>query len=233
MVDTVYLHLLVDGASHDVTRSKREALVILLHERFAVRQTQYAAVTAHSLRDKEGGMGLAGMIKRCRMELHELHVLHRSLSTINHSLAVARCDNRISGCLVYSATTACTHQRHLTQVSVHLLRLRIEHVSSIAVNMWGAARYASSEMVLCDNLHSEVVFLNVDVRTSTHGSHQAALNLSSRVVGMVKDAKLRVSALTMKVELAVFLTVEIHTPLHQFFYLCRSITHHQFHSITV
>ncbi len=80
MVKTVYFHLLVYGTRHDITRRKRQALVVFLHERFARRQTQYAAVTAHSLGDEKCRMCLTGMIQCRGMELNELHIGHRSFA---------------------------------------------------------------------------------------------------------------------------------------------------------
>ena len=88
VVDAVYLHLLVDGTRHDVARSQREALVVLLHERLAVRQAQYATVATHRLSDEERRVSLARVIERRRVELYELHISHRTLGTVNHRLAI-------------------------------------------------------------------------------------------------------------------------------------------------
>ena len=71
-------------------------------------------------------------------------------------------------------------------------------------------------MVLGDNLHSKVIFLDVDVRVVAYSFHQSSLDFSTRIVGMVEDAELAVSALTVKIELAVLLLVEVDSPFHQF-----------------
>ena len=178
-------------------------------------------------------MRLSRMIERCWMELHEFHVLHRSLCTVNHSLAVACCNYRVCGSLVNGTASTGTHQRNFTQISVHLLRVGIEHVCSITLDVRRAPCYHHSKMMLRDNLHSKVVLLDVDIRIAAHRLHQSALNLSSGVVGMVKDTELRVSSLAVKVERAVFLFVEIHSPLHQFLNLRRGISYHLFHSLAV
>ena len=60
VVDTVDLHLLVDGTGDDVTGCQREALVIFLHELLTVGQFQDAAIAAHRLGDEVGGVRLVG-----------------------------------------------------------------------------------------------------------------------------------------------------------------------------
>ena len=78
-----------------------------------------------------------------------------------------------------------------------------------------------------------MIFLDVDVRIVAHGFHQSALNLGSRVVGMVQDAELAVSSLAVKVELAVLLLVEIDTPLHQLLDLFRCFGDNLLHGFVV
>ena len=178
-------------------------------------------------------MCLAGMIKGSGVELYKLHILNRSLCTIHHSLAVAGSNNRVGSGLVYCAATSGTHQRNLAKVCVHLLGLRVKHVCAIAVDVRSASCYTCSKMMLCDNLHSKVVLLNVDVWASTHGSHQSTLNLGTRIVGVVQNTELRVAALTVQVELAVFLTVEVDTPFHKLFNLFGGIAHNLLNGTTV
>ena len=60
-----------------------------------------------------------------------------------------------------------------------------------------------------------MIFLDVDVRVVAHSLHQSTLNLGTRVVGVMKDAELAVTALTMEVELAILLLVEVDTPFYQ------------------
>ena len=88
-------------------------------------------------------------------------------------------------------------------------------------------------MVLGDDLHGEVVLHDVDVGIVLHGLHQSALNLGTRVVGMVEDAELGVSALTVQVEGAVVFLVEVHAPLHELLYLLGCHAHHLLHGLAV
>ena len=78
-----------------------------------------------------------------------------------------------------------------------------------------------------------MVLLHVDVGIVAHGLHQSALYLGTRIVGMVQDTELRVSSLTVKVERAVFLTVEVHAPVDEFLNLGGSIPYHLLHGGTV
>ena len=49
-----------------------------------------------------------------------------------------------------------------------------------------------------------------------HGFHQSALDFRTRIVGMVEDTELRVSALAVQVEGTIVLLVEVHTPVDKF-----------------
>ena len=89
MIFATLLHLAVDGAGHNVSRSQREARVVFLHELLAVEVAQHGAVAAHSFGDQETG-AIAGMEQRRGVELDELHVLHGTLGAIDHGDAVAR-----------------------------------------------------------------------------------------------------------------------------------------------
>ena len=88
-------------------------------------------------------------------------------------------------------------------------------------------------MVLGDDLHGKVILLDGDIGIAFHGLHQSALDLGARIVGMVEDTELGVSALTMQVEGAVLLLVEVHAPVHELLDLLRCLAHHLLHSFTV
>ena len=233
VVESVYLHLLVDCPCHNVAGCKRQALVVFLHKGLAVGQFQYTAISTHGLGDEKGGMCLAWVIQCSGMELHKLHVCHCSLCPIHHCLTVTCGYHGVGGCLIYCTATACAHHRHLTQIGIHLLCLRIQHVCSIAVDVGSAACHPSSQVVLGDNLHGEMVLLDGDVGTVAHCLHQSALYLGSCIILVMQDTKLRVTAFAMEVELTVLLPVEVHTPLHQFTYLPWRILHHQLHCFGV
>ena len=89
VVQAMNLHLTVDGASHYITWCQAAALVILLHELLAVRQSQDASITAHSLCNEVGRMSFLGIEEHGGVELYELHILHLTLGTIYHGYSVA------------------------------------------------------------------------------------------------------------------------------------------------
>ena len=135
VVETVHFHLLVDGSSHDVARGKTETLVVFLHEACAVGEAQDATIAAHCLSDEESGMGLAWMIEGCGVELHKLHVGYGTLGTIDHGLAIACSYDGIGGGLIYGTTTASTHHGDLAEIGVYLLRVGVEDIGAIAVDV--------------------------------------------------------------------------------------------------
>ena len=233
VVESVNLHLLVDGASHDVARSQREPCVIFLHERLAIGQFQDSAVSAHSLGDEIGRMSLSGMMEHGGVELHKLHIGHRSLCTIHHCDAVSGCDDGVRCCLIDSSHASSAHHGDFRKIGVHFLRIRIQHVSAIAIDIRCATCNPGAQVVLSDNLHSKVVLLHLNVGTGANGSHQATLNLGSCVVSMMQNAELRVAALAVQVELTLLVAVEVHPPLHELFNLAGRILHHLFNGIAV
>ena len=135
MVDAMNLHLLIDGTRHDVTRCQRKAFVVFLHKLLAIRQLQDTAIATHGLGDEVGGMRLLRVMKHRGMELHKLHVCHRTLGAIDHGDAVASSDDRIRGGEINGPTATRTHDGDLRQIGINLLRLGIEHISAIALDI--------------------------------------------------------------------------------------------------
>ena len=80
-------------------------------------------------------MRLRRVVKHRGMELHKLHISHRSLGTIDHRDAVARSDNGVRGGEIDGTTATCTHDGNLRQIGIDLLRLRIQHISTIALDI--------------------------------------------------------------------------------------------------
>ena len=222
------LHLVVDGAGHDVTRGERQARVILLHEFLAVQRAEHGAIAAHGLGDEERGT-VARMIEGRGMELDELHVLHRSLGTVDHGDAVARGHQRVGGVAVHGLAAARGHDGDFAEEGVHLARLFVQHVGAVALDARRVARHDDAQVVLRDDFHGIVVGEYRDVGVLFDGFDEAGLYLRARVVLMVQDAELRVAALAVQVEGAVLLLVEVDAPLDEFLDLCGSVAHHLFH----
>ncbi len=78
-----------------------------------------------------------------------------------------------------------------------------------------------------------MILLDINIGMVTHSLHESTLYLCSCVIGMVKNAEFRVTALTVQVKSSVFFLVEVHTPVHKFHNLLRSITHHLLHCLAI
>ena len=233
VIQAVNLHFVVYGACHDVARSQGEAFIILLHELFAVGQTQYAAVAAHGLGNEIGGMRLLRIVEYGGMELHELHVLYLALGTVDHGYAVAGGNVGVGRGGVYGSGSARGHQCETAQIGVNLSGLGIQYVGAVAFDVGRAASDADAQVVLCDDFHGKVVFQHFNVGIAAHGFHQSALYLGSGIVGMVEDAEFGVSAFAVQVEIAVLLLVEVHAPFDEILYALRSVLYNLFHGIGV
>ena len=167
------------------------------------------------------------------MELYELHVGNCSLGTIHHGDAIAGGDDWVGGGDIDSTATTGTHHGHLGQIGIYLLGLRVQNVGTIALDVGGAACHTHAQMVLGDNLYSEVVLFDVDIGIVAYRLHQTALDLCTGIVLVVQNTELGVTALTVQVELPLLGLVEVHTPVNQLFNLGRGHPDHLFYSFGV
>ena len=87
--------------------------------------------------------------------------------------------------------------------------------------------------MLCYYLYCKMILFNINIGIVTHSLHQTSLYFGSGVISMMQYSELRMPSLTVKVESAIFILVEINTPINQLSYLLRSIAYHHFHRSTV
>ncbi len=178
-------------------------------------------------------MRLSLMVKSRGMELNKLHSLDSSLGTIDHRLPITSCYHGIGSGLVYGTTTTRTHHRHLTKVSVYLLRIGIQHIGTITIYIRRTASDTCPKMMLRDNLNGEMILLYLYVGIILYRFHHPSLNLGTRIVGMMQDTELRMATLSMQVKLTILLSVEVHAPIHHFLDLRGSVPHYLFHRLAV
>ena len=88
-------------------------------------------------------------------------------------------------------------------------------------------------MMLCDDFHRKMIFEHCDVGMVAHSFNQPTLYLKAGVICMVQDAEFRMSAFTMKVEVAIVLLIKINAPFYETLDAFRSTFHHLLHSPTV
>ena len=81
-------------------------------------------------------MGLVGIVEHRGVELYELHIGYRSLGTIDHGDAIASGNNRVGSGQIDSTAATSAHHGHFRKIGINLLRIRIQHVSTIAVDIW-------------------------------------------------------------------------------------------------
>ena len=56
IVQSVYLHFVVDGSCHDVSRCKRKSFVVFLHKLLSIRQSKHGPIATHGLGNEERRM---------------------------------------------------------------------------------------------------------------------------------------------------------------------------------
>ena len=156
------------------------------------------------------------------VELDELHILHNSLGTVYHSDAVACSYEWIGRLAINSLATASSHYGDFGKVGVNHACVFVEHIGAIATDARGVASDNDAHVVLGDNLYGKVVGQHRYVGMCLHCLDERGLNLGTRIVLIMKDAELGMSALLMEVKVAVLLLVEVDSPTYQLLNLCRS-----------
>ena len=229
MIDGMDLHLIIDGTCHDITRCQTQTRVVFLHELFAVRQSQNTSVPAHGFGDEVSRMRLFGIEQTRRVELHELHIFDQSFGTIDHRDTVSGSYLGVGGGGIDRSRSSGGHQGDTAQIGVDLLGLGIEDIRSVAFDIRRASGNANAQMVLRDDLHGKMILQYVDIRIIAHRFHQTPLDLRTRVIGMVEDTELGVSAFAVQVKITVFFLIEVNAPVDQFLNPSRCITYHLFH----
>ena len=136
VVQSVYLHLLVYGACHDVTWCERQPFVVFLHEGLAVGQFQYAAIASHRLGDEVGRVCLFRIMQYGGVKLHELHICHRTFGAIDHGDTIASGYHGVRRGEIYRSASTGTHHGDFRQIGIYLLCVGIEHVCSVTLDVW-------------------------------------------------------------------------------------------------
>ena len=88
-------------------------------------------------------------------------------------------------------------------------------------------------MVLRNDFNGKMILQHRNVRMPSHGFHQPALDFESRVVSMMQDTEFRMAALTMQIEVTLFILVEVHPPLHHILNAFRRPAHHLLYGLPV
>ena len=146
------------------------------------------------------------------MELNELHILYCSLRTVNHSDTVASRNQRIGGCLVNSADSARCHQCYFRKESIDFPCAHVHDVSTITFNVGSVASNGYAQMVLGQYFNGEMILEYRNVGMALYCLYQAVLDFCARIIFMMQDTKLGMSAFPVKVEVAICVFVEINTP---------------------
>ena len=148
-------HFGVDGAGHDVARSKILQRVVTRHEGRAVFVDKDAAFAAHSFADEEGfGFGVE---KAGGVELDEFHVAHRRARPPRHGHAVAGGDVGIRRVEVNFAAAAGGEHDAVAAQGEDAAGFFVEHVDADHTILGGVTEFARG-----DEVDGHVVFHHGD-----------------------------------------------------------------------
>ena len=90
-----------------------------------------------------------------------------------------------------------------------------------------------AEVVLCEQVYSEVILQDGDIRMVAYLLDKGTLNLGTRKILIVEDAMLRVAALAVKVEASILTTVEACAPADKILGRARGILNYKLNCFRV
>ena len=214
--DARLLHLVVDGACHDVARRQREPGVVFVHELVALKVLQDGTGTPHGLGDEEGRF-FGRVVERRGVELHELQVSQHAAGAVNHGHTVAGGDDGSGGGGIDVAHAACGQEGDLGEVGIDLIGAAVEGVNAIAFDAGCVFGDPLPKMVLGDEVDGELVFFQLDIGVVVDCLQESAFDFGTGIILVVQDAELGVSALTVEVEaVAGTAFVEVYAILDKF-----------------
>ena len=181
-----------------VTRSKLEALVVVLHEALLVAVEEVCALAAYSLGDEEAFAGSA-VVEGCRVELHVAEVLYLRAHFVCECDTVAGSDRGIGRELVNSADTACCEYHEVAVGSEVGIVLLFKESGVAGRGLFHAA-------------HDSILHYS-HVRESFHMVEQGSSYSLACGIGVVEDTVVAVTAFESAVISAVGVLVEVNAEL--------------------
>ena len=153
------------------------------------------------------------MIQSRRVELNKFHILHQSLSTIDHRYTITRRNRRVGGCLVNITDTTRRNHCHLSKEGMYMVCTNIQYISAITLNVRCSMFHQLSEMMLGNDFNGKMLVEYINVRMFLYCFNQAVLNLFTCIILMMKDTEIRVTTLLVKVKITLLILIEIDAPL--------------------
>ncbi len=178
-------------------------------------------------------MCFAGVVQCSGVKLYELHVLDCCLCSVGHGYSITCGYVGVGGGSIYSTNTTGGQKRNFGEKSVHLAGVRVKNISTVTFNVWRMAVYLYAKVMLRDYFHRKMIFKYCYAWISADSFYKSALYLKSRVIGMMKNPKFRMSSFTVEVKGAVFRAVKVHSPLHKPLNACGRISYYLLHGCWV
>ena len=186
------LHLVVDGAGHDVARGEGAARVVALHERRAVARHQDGPLAAHRLADEEP-LGLR-MEETGGVELHHLHVADLRARAPRHGDAVASGDVGVAGVLVDLADAAGGEDDRARAHGPDLAGLRAQQIGADHAVLAALVQKARGHQI-----DQQRVLADMQPLGRAHARRERPLHLAPRDVAGMEDPPPRVPPLARQV----------------------------------
>ncbi len=186
------LHLVVDGAGHDVPGGQLATRVETLHEGLAVRQQQPAALATHRLADQERprpGMEQAGGVK-----LIEFQVGDPAAGPPGHGDAVAGGALRVGAVQVGLAGAAAGQHHRARGQGTHAGVAGIQYVGPQA-SVRTVAQAPGG-----DQVHRHLVLQNADIRPLQGPRQEGGFNGPPGMVGGMNDTTVTVASLPVQMQ---------------------------------
>ena len=200
-IQTVFLHLEVDGARHHVARGEFGARIVVGHETVTTqpgRQFELAAFAAHGFGDEEALD--VRVVQAGGVELDELHVAHPAASPPGRGDAVAGGGVGVGGEEVHLASAARGEDGVGRLEGLDHVLVDVEHIGTVTHRGF-ARRVAAGQLGVGDEIHQHVVLEEGDAGGLSGEFAQRFLHGRAGGVGGVHDAAVAVAAFPGQVQL--------------------------------
>ena len=121
------------------------------------------------------------------MELHEFHIVNRSLGAVYHGNPVTGGDQRAGGIAVCISRPARCDEGYLRKNRINQPCTRIKNINSIAGNILRFFIYFNSQVMLGNNVNGKIIFEYLYIRMTFYLVEKCIFNLPPGFILMVKD----------------------------------------------
>src|ERR1700733_10157634 len=109
----------------------------------------------------------------------------------------------------------------------------IQRIDAVTLNIRSGLGYQVTKMMLCDDIHHETMFDDLDIFLGSDRLQQGSLHFSPRNIFMMQNAEFRMTALPSPFKLTFFILIEPCSPFDHFLDTLGSFLYNDLHDFRI